>query len=378
MTQTAASTARMAGEVFGQTGNMFEGTNSTLVSAAAMSSSVSLDTGKAPFERRLPVRAAYLALGVDQMVRERGLERVYLVGLSLGGLEMGYAAALVKKMMKGEDCALGGVVFFQSGGMVDSDLLSFGKGLSESDRLMTETKTLFPSAFDVEEQRERIEVAMVAGDGRSVWRLQQQLEVMERRLNDPNKYTELENILGEEEWERLVPTINKLREIDREIDKAMPDIKKARKLEAQRIKLLRPLVDTIGKGAERRAIPVDLVRSGLAALWSRQARIHRLLPKSLREQMDMPVAIIEADMDPVFPGDKIVRQDVRMRANKEGKRFPETRAYFRAQIANWAHVSSQVLPDKFGEVVSSIVWRMEKVNEDADGNKEKGEVVLHF
>lgn len=309
-------------------------------------------------------------------IAKHPVRKVYLVGHSMGGQQLPQIVSELKPKLP-EKTEIGGVVFFQSGGIFEQSVAEFSAGLLQSNKLEAEIKQVFPSIIDLMALKERVRQARESGDHGLAIKLTNQFEDMQK------KYTENFALLKQRAIESATVTQEKLAgkklpfgrinhiQIEtyfKTLEQLNMDLenqvlashelyspKKIKNIEQLRLKLIMKIIKHLTADPHRgdpwKPLAVYL-NSGKEAFFSPHPIINKLSPEQT-EAFDFPVTVLWSENDTVFP-----EQKAKSRTGNLKKIFPHAKNLYEATINSWGHKPHPLIPEQFGKIIADMVSRM--------------------
>ncbi|GIK83597.1 MAG: hypothetical protein BroJett025_02190 [Patescibacteria group bacterium] len=316
---------------------------------------------------------------IAAVLKEHPAQKVFLVGQSMGGQNLPELVSLFKTQFP--NITIAGSVFFQSGGLFEQGIAEFNQGLGKSNQLEHELAQNFPTKLDISELEERIREAKNKYDTGLALKLTQDLEQMKANYNA--KYAQLkQNALAE--TERTVPgkkglpasrighkkiesLFQKIEQLTTEIEQRTTsqetespetqyDYKAIKRAQALRRKLLMEIVNHLVAdpviGNTWKPLSV-LIEAGRESFLSKR-KINKQVQVDLAENFDFPVAVAWSQQDAVFPAQK-----AQTRTGLLSKVFNKASKLYDVVVENLGHKPHSFNPEKFGQVVSDIITRIQ-------------------
>jgi pimeloyl-ACP methyl ester carboxylesterase len=174
---------------------------------------------------------------------------------------------------------------------------------------------------------------------------------------------------------RINQIFTRVDQIDESLFK-IADVGQTRKLEKERQKLLAEVLNAMFSEPERGHTWSPFLkitwRGMLATIAAKHHRINQEIPLWLRKRIDVPVAIVGAEGDVVFPPEELergiddaehyLRRSLREsrveKAYEEGKFFSNSPLILRARVSDWGHKAPGLEPIRFGEIIADLASKM--------------------
>jgi hypothetical protein len=333
---------------------------------AGIDSSINMDKE----DNRVPLnpveRAAYQAGLIMELMKKHKCDSLYLMGHSLGGMELGYMIPMLKSLLKQNkfpESAIKGLTFFQSAALYEQNSLNFmtvkTAKINDPEQIV---KEIYPTLEDVANLETEIWRAQEAGDMGLVIRKTDQLsKVKELRGNPP--------YLTYDQKEQLSV-------IDQEIASAIGvDQKKYDHLLKKRTHFLLHQLKVIkqaSSGGDKRSkfdppfsMWLKLGSSNIANMHIPRVSFSGLtetLPDSIRQSITYPVSLAFTDEDHYFNRREAESRMLDMQIKKynqapEGQDayhhaslFPKASILRHLYIENFSHCSPVVRAEKFAAI----------------------------
>lgn len=388
-TGTGPAYGHVAAELF----RKGEATDKSLNLSAVIGSSASIDTIEQTFSADITERAAYQAAFIVELLKKYPTKSLYLLGQSLGGMEVNYVVPILKGLLEKEniETEVSGLILFQSGGVFEQKLANVAKSIPEFMSLRAGIEEIWPSPDQETKAREQMDLAREHEDMAESLRWKTRLASIEAKRQNPEHLTEDE--------------LEKLRRIDSQLE-SFPSQKDRNKLFKQRYQLLYPVVQRVSNTDSRpRVLSKELgaLLNTVRATISNKGRkfdVTRALPEWIRERIkDFPVAIVWGREDEFFPADlakskmdlKKIRDVKRLREETQiqdmdtlyqlGSYFPNAPIVYQAEILAGPHELANTDIKTFGNIVTNLVERMKTWNKsysEKTRSKQQEVVELHF
>ncbi|OGM31890.1 hypothetical protein A3D01_05435 [Candidatus Woesebacteria bacterium RIFCSPHIGHO2_02_FULL_39_13] len=387
-TGAAPAYAHVAAEMYRSAEKMFD---ERAGFSAVIGSSASIDTVEQRLPTNLSERAAYQAAFILELIKKKQCKNLYLLGQSLGGMEVTYIVPVLEKLLEIEniDTKISGLILFQAGGQYEQSLTDFTKSIPEFMSLKRGILEMWPSPLDELKAKEEMYLAKEKDDSAESFRWKMRLEnIREKRQNR-------EYLTDEEQ--------NKLQEIDTKLQQ-LPSKKERKQLLKERYQLLYPAVQRISTtDARPRNISKELgafLNTIRAAVLNKERKfdVVRSLPKWLREEITgIPVAFVWGREDEFFPVDSARNEMIKNRLedinspregaaqpeplHQRGKYFPNVPIVYDAEVIGSPHELANIDTQKFADIVANITSRMDEWNKKRQKNDTSGKqerIELHF
>lgn len=358
-----------------------------LALSAAIGSALSTDTEGSPFVAQTAERAAYLAAFIYELVEKQGIDQIYLVGQSLGGVELPYLGPLLKRLfsLRQQKTTVGGIVMHQPGGMAK-------RNLKESLAFMT-TRTarvasrideaiyMFPSIEDIADMMIKIGHARDRGDHPLADNLERTLSDMRNQRERNQHY--IETYLSDEQKQRL-------EQVERKIAKEHygGSSRKLSRLYKERIRLLQTVVEKLlSDRAKELKNPSPGSFINLLPLVGPNRGITGMTPAEIRALSDFPVAVTASEKDVYFPEREItagiMREQIERyqrlsaqstsedseKVHQASRLFPNAPETFLVEIANLPHTGTTVDIERVAPMLLDIMKRMQEASHDPQPGK---------
>jgi len=324
----------------------------------------------AKFTGNVDKRGAYIAFFIAELIKKHPVDRLVLVGQSLGGMEGARVINPLKTVLEESQSKtnLVGFIFFQSGGIYEQDPLSLVPGVKEFMSMKQGIRELWPMPLDIAQAREKATDARTSGD-------------MSEALHWERRFDELENKKTENPY-----LTDKEKETLKKIDDQLERVHKKgerKRLERKRYKLLSKVVFRISSTDVR--VPgvkkniKNLVRAGRAILLNnRLFDVAKTLPESVRESIDVPAVFVWGGTDQFFEEESARNALALHRMSTKSSYFPKSPAIFNARIFTGPHELACTDYEKFSDIIRNISGRILKFNDSKHDSEDQFTTNLYF
>ncbi len=328
--------------------------------AGAIGSVLSTDVEGSRFVTSASERSAYLAAFIEELLKNKDCDDIYLVGHSFGAAEVMYLAPVLNKLfqLRNENARVRGAILHQpaalakqrGGGFFPSSekgLVAFATNkTARVASFIDETAYMFPTRHDFGELELKIGEAQDKGD---YTRATELLAVLEEMKAQPARNQQvIENNLTDEEKARL-------QAIDKELEEAASrgDASKEERLYQKRLKLLSPMVITkVNKREKNFKDPSGLFFANLLPLITSGTGLLGITPREIRALIDFPIAVTDSEADAYFPTglmrasrEKEQRELFERSKSEKQKSAPDADLAEKLRLSNEAHQEAGMFPN---------------------------------